>query len=568
LRGEREPEVSAWLRQRDGDLAALEAEYSILSATHEGLILLCYEPQSPHIGLVNECRGLVLSAADLSPVGWPMDRFFDVVERPEVVLGEPLRVEEKVDGSFIILFFDGARWVACTRHTFCAIDPPYQALILAAAGCESLDALAGRAGLSASVTWCLELCSPQTRIIQPHPEPALYLLAAVGTRDRVMLSPEDLDAVAARSGFLRRPAHYTDCTTHADVAALIARKTREDLLFEGVVVVGAGGERLKVKSPHYRLLGRLKYRGWRIATPKLLAPIIQADQSAALLAVLGELRDDIDELAALIERFEGTIDAEVQRLLDAWSVSAGQRRRELAAHLRRTPSVAGRILLRRWAEHGAAPPGPDARAMLRRALLADDGLLPRLFPGCWDGPGAVTQQYADDPLPPPAASLSGTGMASRSPAEVDGGWRVWCACDAEMTLERLKVERLFWRTDLAGNRIAIQRYPAGYLLWVCGCGCDHEAHQRDRFFPGEGKRTRRGEPLGIPVSFHCKQLRLLLHDHLLSLRQAWGWSRDEVYQWMAAELSLPRAQTHVALFDGPRCLSLIARIVSELEESR
>ncbi|MFT5686620.1 MAG: hypothetical protein ACI8RZ_007576 [Myxococcota bacterium] len=562
-----EPEVSEWLRQRGGDLLALEAEYSILSAVHEGLILLCYEPQSPQIPLVNDCRGLVLSAADCAPVGWPMDRFFDVVERTDVVLAEPLRVEEKIDGSYIILLFDGQRWVACTRHTFCAIDAPYQALILAASGCSGLDALALQAGLDESVTWCLELCSPQTRIIQPHPAPVLYLLAGVGTRSRLAVSDDDLDAIAAQAGFFRRPLIFSECHTRADVDALIARKVEEDLLFEGVVMVGADGERLKVKSPHYRMLGRLKYRGWRIATPKLLAPIIRSGQAATLLAVLAELRDDTDQLAALVDRFEATVGAEVERQHAAWTAMVAQPRRDLAAHLRQTRSVTDRILLSRWEVIGAAPPGPDARAQLRRWILEGSGLLSRLFGACWAGPGAVVRQYADDPLPPPESLLVGSGVAERHPVAVGEGWRVWCACGLEMTLKRMKVERLFWRTDRSGHRVAIQRYAAGCLLWICTCGCDHEAHQRDRFFPDEGKQTHRGEPLGIPASQPCKQLRLLVHDHLRLLRRDREWSRDEVYQWMSVELGLPRAGAHVALFDGPRCLDLIARITAALPQS-
>ena len=73
------------------------------------------------------------------------------------------------------------------------------------------------------------------------------------------------------------------------------------------------------------------------------------------------------------------------------------------------------------------------------------------------------------------------------------------------------------------------------------------------------KTTRRGEPLGIPASKACKQLRLIVHDHLLALRKARGWERPAVYRWMAEALEMDRAEAHVALFDGPRCLSLIAR---------
>lgn len=558
------PHISA--RLRDGEaLPALVAAHQLYCNPQpiDGvgtLVQLTYhQSRSPHHDpLVQQCRGLILRASDWAPVCWGMDRFFNHHEVELADLVPPLRVEEKEDGTYLLLFHDGARWAAATRHTFCHNDRRYLALLLEAVGHDSLDAFAEALGLAPGLTCCLELCGPGNRIIRPYRAPAVFLLAAYPLDPHQPLSPEALDAIAARSGgVLRRPRVYPPCGDVAAVQALLQRAVSEQRLFEGFVVTDQRGVRVKVKSPLHQRFERYKYLSWAAATPKDLLPYILRGDAGWLLGALDGLipDQDRDEYARRLDAYTARLRAEAEALAGLWAQVSARPKRDAVSTIQAHPAPTASLLLRAW----RSLPRPASVADLY-ALLCDHPaeVLRRLFPGK-DAQSPLTGmlgEHGDRYCPPPADPPP--GVASRRPERGAKGWSVWCACGAPMRLERLKIDRVRYRRCHCGEPFGLHVYRAGMLLWVCG-GCDatHEAHQQEEEWDGEGIRYEKGQPLGIPATHACKALRLQVHREMARMRARHGLSKDEGYAWLAQHTGLTRAEAHVALFDAPRCAQLI-----------
>ncbi|MCB9751220.1 MAG: hypothetical protein H6713_14685 [Myxococcales bacterium] len=568
------PLISDWLAARDGDagLEALERAHALFFSKHAPedtpgaapLVLLCYHGvRSPRdLPMINECRGLIVRAGDWAPVCWGMPRFINDThgDRAPEALAPPLRVEEKVDGTLIHLFRHAGRWRAATRHTFCARDRLYLELVLEASGRDSLDALAEAAALDPAVTWCLEICSARNRVIRRYDRPTLYLLAGYHTRARTPVEDETLDAIAARSGgALARPARWPGITGPEQARALLEQISRDDPLFEGLVIKDARGQRLKLKSERYLLIHRLKYRGWARLTPRLLAPMILRGEDRALLTALDGLRDDTGEFWRRRAVWAARVDAELAALGALWDQLPRDDRRAAAEIVLsdKTCSI-GRLILR---AQGVPPDAAGRRALLlehsSRALawMFPDGQLDDPCAGLDDAPPHAPR-YCD----PPDRALE-PGVAATPPRRrAAGDWEVTCWCEAPMTLRRGKVDRLERRRCHCGGAFGLHTYAVGSLLWVCtrpGCPCTHEAHPRARRWPDEGVTYEAGQPLGLPASPRCKALRLQLHERMAALRRARGLDRTGVYQWLARTLDRPRARAHVALLDAPTCAAAI-----------
>jgi hypothetical protein len=517
------------------------------------LVQLSYhQTRSPRDALLTQqCRGLVLRRSDWAPVCWGMDRFFNHHEIDLADLQPPLQIEEKEDGTYLLLFHNGQSWAAATRHTFCHNDRRYLDLLLSALGHDSLDDFAGATGLRSDVTWCIELCGPQNRIIRPYPVPTAFLLAAYTLDNHTPLPATALDAVP-----LRRPRRYPPCDTIEEVRTLLAKACGEQRLFEGFVVTDQRGIRIKVKSPLHQRFERYKYQSWAAATPKDLLPYLLDDGGVWLLsAINGLIPDrDRDEYARRIQTYGALIDASIEALEALQAETEGLSRRETAEHLHASSVPMASLLLKR---RNQQPLRSLMRANLPQVQRA-------LFPGrAAQSPlTGMLGGHGPDYCPPPAAPSP--GMATRPPERTPSGWKAWCACGAPMVLERLKIDRVRYRQCHCDEPFGLHVYRAGSLLWVCGaCDATHEAHQQAESWPGEGIPYEKGQPLGIPADHRCKALRLQLHQRLFVFRQARGLSKDAGYRWLADQLGLTREQAHIGLFDAPRCVEVMALIEAE-----
>ena len=226
--------------------------------------------------LAQECRGLVLSTIDGSPIPMvgpvgplqvlarPMDRFFNLGQGSahpvdDDALGHAeARVWEKVDGTLCIVYFDGVagEWCVATRSVPDADrlidgfgDHTFRSLFDEALRQRGMTFTELTERLAPSTTYCFELCSPRagSGVVQYEGE-TLHLLALRMTATGEEFCPADLSAI------LPIVASHQASSVEALRSMIEARSPAEA---EGVVLrlagrTATGGyRRVKVKSTAY-----------------------------------------------------------------------------------------------------------------------------------------------------------------------------------------------------------------------------------------------------------------------------------------------------------------------------
>lgn len=345
------PLVLAYLRERS--LQALDAEHAVVARfSKDGRkIALNYDQLRVRGGdpIADQCRGLVLGVPagtsidaplpDATLLAWPMCRFFNDGDEacPELDWrGGHVRVYEKLDGTMVAIYHDGARWHAATRSvpeadatihagTTELGDVTFAELFLRAAEISrgapphdiarvslDWDNLGAQLGLDVGTTYVFELTSPWNRVVVDYPSAGITLLAirdADGHEHPIEGAPVPVP----------HPRTWP-LDTPASVAAFVNEAQPKDL--EGAVVVDASFRRVKVKS-----------KAWVIASSVKTA-VLASDRNVLSLAVLGKLDDVVTlldkpsarRMLALQDSFVAFCKATDERFLAFREQAAGDRK--------------------------------------------------------------------------------------------------------------------------------------------------------------------------------------------------------------------------------------------------
>ena len=208
--------------------------------------------------IVQEARGIIINTSTLEVVCWPFRKFGNHNEPyADEIDWSSARVLEKVDGSIIKLWYDGARgaWQFSTNGMIRAeeahinndeLSPSFMDVIREADNLKDIPFDA----LDKALTYIFELVSPTTQVVVKYPTASLYHL---GTRSN--LTGEECE----RDIGIKKPASYAISTLGDCVAAALALNAGmdKDVCAEGFVVVDSQYRRIKVKSPEYLVMNRL-----------------------------------------------------------------------------------------------------------------------------------------------------------------------------------------------------------------------------------------------------------------------------------------------------------------------
>ncbi len=202
--------------------------------------------------VVQEARGIIIDTETLEVLAWPFRKFGNFNERyADEIDWSTARVQEKVDGSIIKLWFDPARdaWRFSTSGNICADEAPVGGDLHLTFG--HLIRQAENYGqipfdsLDHDKTYIFELVSPATRVIIQYGAVRLYHIGTRHNRTGVE-SEEDIGVIKPRTYPL---GSLEECIAAA--RALNRNVTEEAVTGEGYVVVDAAWHRVKVKSPDY-----------------------------------------------------------------------------------------------------------------------------------------------------------------------------------------------------------------------------------------------------------------------------------------------------------------------------
>lgn len=252
--------IQSYLRG-GGTLDALKTDLGINAKRHEdwpNLVLLKYDQiASPMASpIVRECRGIILDEGkDWAVVARAFDKFFNHGEGHAAEIDwATARVQEKVDGSMVLLFKHEGVWnVATTGTPDASGDINGAGKTFASYFWETFGAQTdGTLPFTDRYCFMFELTGPLNRIVVPHMKAHITLL---GARD--METGEEVPPQAVAHLFHGIPAvREFSLTALEDVIATFAQMS--PLSQEGYVIVDAQFRRIKVKHPGYIALHHAK----------------------------------------------------------------------------------------------------------------------------------------------------------------------------------------------------------------------------------------------------------------------------------------------------------------------
>ncbi len=211
--------------------------------------------------IVQEARGIIIDYEKVEVVCWPFRKFGNYTE----CYADPIDwnnavVLEKVDGSIIKLWYNKITeaWQFSTNGMINADNATTDAFSNITYGAVIRQAVNYNDipfdKLDKDSTYIFELVSPQTRVVVKYDEIALYHL---GTRNNITGEERNEDIG------IKKPKSYKinsleDCIKAA-VELNKGCESDDEIANEGFVVVDKNWNRVKVKSPDYIMMHRLKH---------------------------------------------------------------------------------------------------------------------------------------------------------------------------------------------------------------------------------------------------------------------------------------------------------------------
>lgn len=314
--------------------ANLKNEFGIdakVSVRHPSLVLFKYDQIESPMGkpIVQECRGIILdSADDWNVVAYPFNKFFNYGEGHAASIDwKTARVQEKIDGSLMTLYWYGNEWnVASSGNPDAAGEvngypftfrelfwKTWGEMALTLDTCEEF------------YTYMFELTSPYNRVVVPHIETKLTLIGV-----RSLLSYNDNgyheDRVDLYDGFF--PVVKEFPLTSFD-GIMSSFDHIDGVHQEGYVVVDGNFNRVKVKHPQYVALHHMKdAMGGGM---KSLVRIVQANEGSEFLTYFPEFTDDYNKVVADFHKLTDGLDLQYEIIFDDANGNSGKVNRKAFA---------------------------------------------------------------------------------------------------------------------------------------------------------------------------------------------------------------------------------------------
>lgn len=296
---------------RNNGLTALQSKYQIRVRRHIDLplIILNYTNQISSTPIEEECRGLVIEDKTFKVVAKPFTRFFKMGIKKQLKDINLLKsvVQSKEDGTLMILYNYNGLWKVNCIQNFANDTLPfndemtYLKLFEQILGLQ-LKNLHGIDKQCKKCTFLFEMCSVFNRVVTKYDNPQLFLLAINKLGDNETYIELDVNIVDDWAQFLGvgRPKTY-HFKSHKDMVNCLVQKEKNDITFEGFVIVGPDKQRYKLKNHSYLMLHRLRFRNWIAATRKTLGGFIRNNQLDQLRQCVVEFGSNVAEIEYAIQ---------------------------------------------------------------------------------------------------------------------------------------------------------------------------------------------------------------------------------------------------------------------------
>lgn len=231
-----------------------KAPYYLSIKKQGDLVLLRYDivkGSDFSLKLVRECRGIIIDSKKWSVVSMSFEKFGNYGESyvPDIDWNSA-RVEDKLDGSLIRLYYYNDSWRVSTQGVFDANEcETYSPHVVEGPMKSTFGKLFWEAfaktnvpldSLNKKYTYTFELTSPYNRIVIEYDDTSIW---HIGTRDMDTLQELDIDIG------IKKPERFPITTLQGCLNAVEQYKGEK----EGYVVVDKNWNRVKIKSPFYVL---------------------------------------------------------------------------------------------------------------------------------------------------------------------------------------------------------------------------------------------------------------------------------------------------------------------------
>lgn len=257
--------------------------------------------------IVQQCRGSIFKMVDGKAVCVcrPFRKFHNVQEPNAATIDwSTARVEEKVDGSLMKLWWDNGSWHLSTNNTIDAFKAivndfnyTFGDLFLRAARVNSLEDFAKY--LSRQDTYLFELTTPETQIVIPY-EDGVYFLCIKDTATEIEKNYYRRMALDSCfiPGEIKRPIQYPLTSLDDLLAAADAMGQNQ----EGYVVVDAHNNRVKIKSKGWLMAHYANHNN--IITAKYLIKLAKDEMLDDFLALCPQHSNKVEQIKTFIENLK------------------------------------------------------------------------------------------------------------------------------------------------------------------------------------------------------------------------------------------------------------------------
>lgn len=296
----------------------LSEPYCLTIKRDNGYIILNYDQNNSDLcnEIVRECRGIILYEKTLKPVCVPFFKFDNYAETKykTEIDWESAKVQEKVDGSIIKVWYDRGKWRVSTNATIDAFKCDLHGIdedcvaqteenkykffgdlfqVAKEKVCLNFEKL------NKNYTYIFELVSPYNKVVVYYKDFDLY---HIGTRDNITYEELNVDIG------IKKPKEY-DLHSLEDCVEVTNKMSYNE---EGFVVVDKYWNRVKIKSPEWTRFHYFKNNGnYNLLN---IIQIIRENELGELLSYFPELVNIVNATKDNIKKIVDTIKKELDVL--------------------------------------------------------------------------------------------------------------------------------------------------------------------------------------------------------------------------------------------------------------
>lgn len=541
---------------KENTLEDLVKSHYLMVTNHltESLAILHYGKiaKAKQISEMDSCRGLVVeSFPPYKVVSRGYDRFIPKSENMKTEVNVK-RVTIKEDGSLVFVFRYKGKYHIATMYDFAdnclafsdktytelflhIIDQPLEhfsqpviAQIAVANGCEENDV----------VTLCFEMCSLENRVIKSYPTPKLFLTSVYGGADGNVEYSIPSDLVLPDNVHVVQTMDFPPNTTLQDIQDKVIELSKDDIMFEGVVVQTTENKRIKIKNPYYFYHHKLKYKNFPVCTPELIVPLIFDGLDEKIISNVQDClpHDKLfssNEMRKRRDYYRTTIDDERTKIEKAVEYIKTLNISNIKVFIDEMKKYDSK-LFRKWSAlffH-----------LFKNSYSMDE------FPNYF-----ISNIHNIFDKRDPFLSKTHADHCCKFPKDYilenqnNGGLGIdshTCNCGSPMKLTELRTEMYRYRYCHCGEEYDFLNYNCWTRLMLCTnefCTCTHEVNPYTRL------------PLGIPASALTKNLRLEVHDLINHSKM----TRDQCYKRIQDITGKSEHDCHMAKFTDQECVAVL-----------